>query len=96
MLYWIRRRVVAGNVERSGRDAEAEVQMMALTLSEAAEAKRISRNGMWLAVCRNAVTARKTSGGMWLIEEDEKWEQYHPQRYEDHRGEERVPRQRRR
>ena len=59
---------------------------MALTLSEAAEEKRISRNAMWLAVKRNEVNCRKTSGGIWLIEEDDKWQNYNPRKYLDRRG----------
>lgn len=51
---------------------------MALTISEAAESKGISRNAIWLAINRGQFTTRKTSGGLWLIEEDEKWEAYSP------------------
>lgn len=54
---------------------------MALTISEAAGAKGISRNAVWLAINRNVLTVRKTSGGMWLIEEDEKWQAYQPKHY---------------
>ena len=54
---------------------------MALTISEAAEAKKITRNAVWLAIRRNWFTVRKTSGGIWLIEEDEKWQNYQPRSY---------------
>lgn len=54
---------------------------MALTLAEAAQAKKLTRNGMWLAIKRGAVNARMTSGGMWLIEEDDKWEAFRPRRF---------------
>lgn len=54
---------------------------MALTISEAAETKGVTRNAVWLAIRRNALTVRKTSGGMWLIEEDEKWQAYQPKHY---------------
>lgn len=54
---------------------------MTLTLVEAAARKGISRNAIWLAISRDALTARKTSGGMWLIEEDEKWDAYRPKYY---------------
>ena len=54
---------------------------MALTISEAAEAKDITRNAVWLAIKREEFTARKTSGGIWLIEDDEKWHQYRPRRF---------------
>ena len=59
---------------------------MALTISEAAETKRVSRNAVWLAIKRNALTVRKTSGGIWLIEEDEKWEAYQPKYYPNAAG----------
>lgn len=59
---------------------------MALTLSEAAEAKNLSRNAVWKAIKRNEFTARKTSGGAWLIEEDEKWRGFQPRKYMDKRG----------
>jgi len=52
-----------------------------LTISEAAESKRISRNAVWLAIMRGKLTARKTSGGIWLIDEDGAWGQYHPRNY---------------
>ena len=54
---------------------------MALTISEAAEAKETSRNAVWLAIRRGEFTARRTSGGIWLIEEDEKWHQYRPRKF---------------
>jgi len=54
---------------------------MSLTISEAAEQKGISRNAMWLAINRGQVNARKTSGGMWLVEEDTKWNDYEPRPY---------------
>jgi len=54
---------------------------MALTISEAADSKGISRNAVWLAINRGQFTTRKTSGGLWLIEEDEKWQAYQPKRY---------------
>lgn len=54
---------------------------MALTISEAADSKGISRNAVWLAINRGQFTTRKTSGGMWLIEEDQRWEAYHPKPY---------------
>jgi excisionase family DNA binding protein len=56
---------------------------MTLTLSEAAEAKCISRNAVWKAVKRGELTARKTSGGLWLIEEDAAWDCYQPRKYLD-------------
>ena len=56
---------------------------MALTLSEAAVSKGISRNAIWLAINRGEITARKTSGNMWLVEEDEKWDHYKPRNYRD-------------
>ena len=59
---------------------------MAVTVSEAAEAKSLSRNAVWKAIRRNELTARKTSGGIWLIEEDEKWTDYQPRKYMDRRG----------
>ncbi len=54
---------------------------MALTISEAAEKKGISRQALWLAIRRGIFNARKTSGGMWLVEEDEKWDAYDPMNY---------------
>lgn len=54
---------------------------MALTITEAAEKKGISRQALWLAIGRGLFNARKTSGGMWLVEEDEKWEAYDPKDY---------------
>ena len=54
---------------------------MALTISEAAETKGVSRNAVWLAINRNVLTVRRTSGGMWLIEEDVKWQAYQPKHY---------------
>ena len=53
---------------------------MALTITEAARAKGISRNAVWLAMNRDKFTCRKTSGGFWLIEEDDKWCDYRPRR----------------
>ncbi len=54
---------------------------MSLTISEAAEQKGISRNAVWLAINRGQVNARKTSGGMWLVEEDRRWADYRPRPY---------------
>ncbi len=54
---------------------------MSMTISEAAEAKGISRNAVWLAINRDLLTTRKTSGGLWLIEQDGKWEAYRPRPY---------------
>lgn len=51
---------------------------MSMTISEAAEAKGISRNAVWLAINRGQFTTRRTSGGLWLIEEDQKWQVYRP------------------
>ena len=58
---------------------------MVLTISEAAEAKKTSRNAVWLAIRRGEFTARRTSGGIWLVEEDERWQGYRPRRYLDKR-----------
>ena len=60
---------------------------MTVTLAEAAEAKNLSRNAVWKAIMRNEFTARKSSGGIWLIEEDEKWHNYLPRNYSGKRGE---------
>jgi len=49
---------------------------LALTISEAAELSGVSRNAVWLAIRRGELTARRTSGSMWLIEEDEPWKRY--------------------
>jgi len=59
---------------------------MTVTLSEAAEAKHVSRNAVWKAIRRGEVTARKSSGGAWLIEEDDKWHDYVPRNYTGKRG----------
>jgi len=53
---------------------------MALTVSEAAAAKGISRNAIWLAIGRGVLTTRKTSGGIWLIDEDDRWLAYQPRK----------------
>ncbi len=60
---------------------------MTVTLSEAAEAKQISRNAVWKAIRRGELTARKSSGGVWLVEEDQKWQDYRPRNYTGKRGE---------
>lgn len=54
---------------------------MTLTISEAAEAKGVTRNAIWLAIKRDELTVRKTSGGIWLIEEDDRWKNYKPRNY---------------
>jgi excisionase family DNA binding protein len=54
--------------------------MLALTISEAAVSRGISRNAIWLAIRRGELAARKTSGGLWLIEEDDKWAAYSPRK----------------
>lgn len=54
---------------------------MTVTLSEAAEAKHISRNALWKAIRRGELTARKSSGGVWLVEEDGKFQNYQPRSY---------------
>jgi len=59
---------------------------MTVTLSEAAVAKHVSRNAVWKAIRRGELTARKSSGGVWLIEEDEKWHNYLPRNYTGKRG----------
>jgi hypothetical protein len=59
---------------------------MTVTLSEAAEAKSISRNALWKAIRRGDLTARKSSGGVWLVEEDEKFRNYQPRGYTGKRG----------
>jgi len=58
---------------------------MALMLAEAAAAKNTSRQAIWLAINRGALTARMTSGGMWLIEEDDKWRAFTPRKYLERR-----------
>ncbi|MCE5200745.1 MAG: helix-turn-helix domain-containing protein [Armatimonadota bacterium] len=60
---------------------------MTVTLSEAAEAKHISRNAVWKAIRRGELTARKSSGGVWLVEEDQQWQDYRPRNYVGKRGE---------
>jgi len=59
---------------------------MALTLAEAARAKCVSRYAVWLAIKRDRLSARMTSGGMWLIEEDGRWDAYKPRKYLDKRS----------
>lgn len=55
--------------------------MELLTISEAADAKGVSRNAIWLLIRSRRLNARLTSGGIFLIEEDEKWDHYRPRPY---------------
>lgn len=74
-------------IEQKKRLYLMEGRAMTVTLSEAAEAKHVSRNALWKAIRRGELTARKSSGGVWLVEEDDRWRDYRPRNYTGKRGE---------